>query len=145
MIKFTLKCSRGHEFEAWFASSAEYARQLEAGLVACAFCGDGAVSKALMTPNVSVKSNRQAAPSSAVASSQEAFQAELVVEMRGLYQKIRDNFDHVGDEFASLARRIHEGDEAARGIYGNATKDEVEELLDDGIAVLPFPDLPKEH
>ena len=141
MIKFTLKCRKGHEFEAWFASSAEYERQLGAGLVACAFCGDGAVDKALMTPNLSAKSNRQAGASSAVVSPDAALEAE----MRGFCQKIREHFEHVGDEFASTARRIHEGDEAARGIYGNATEDEVEELLDDGIAVLPFPDLPKGH
>ena len=141
MIKFTLKCSRGHEFEAWFACSDEYQRQLAAGLVACAFCGDGAVDKALMTPNLSAKGNRQAdAPSQPVVSD-----AALEAEMRRFCQKIRDHFDDVGDEFASLARRIHDGDEAARGIYGNATKDEVEELLDDGISVLPFPNLPKEH
>ena len=140
MIKFTLKCGKGHEFEAWFASSAEYERQLGAGLVTCAFCGDAGVGKALMTPNLSAKSNRQAGAASVVSPD-----AALEAEMRGFCQRIRDNFDHVGDEFASTARRIHDGAESARGIYGNASKDEVEELLDDGISVLPFPDLPKEH
>ena len=141
MIKFTLKCSKGHEFEAWFASSAEYERQLGAGLVVCAFCGDAGVGKGLMTPNLSAKGNRRAGASSVVVSPD----AELQAEMRGFCQAIRDHFEHVGDEFASTARRIHEGDEAVRGIYGNATEDEVEELLDDGISVLPFPDLPKGH
>ena len=140
MIKFTLKCSRGHEFEAWFACSAEYERQLGAGLVACAFCGDAGVGKGLMMPNLSAKGNRKAGASSVVSSD-----AALEAEMRGFCQVIREHFDHVGDEFASTARRIHEGDEAVRGIYGNASKDEVEELLDDGISVLPFPDLPKGH
>ena len=140
MIKFTLKCRKGHEFEAWFASSAEYERQLGAGLVACAFCGDGAVDKGLMTPNLSAKGNRQAGASSVVSA-----EAELEAQMRGFCRVIREHFEHVGDEFASTVRRIHEGDEAARGICGNASKDEVEELLDDGISVLPFPDLPKGH
>ena len=140
MIKFTLKCRKGHEFEAWFASSAEYERQLGAGLVRCAFCGDAGVGKGLMTPNLSAKGNRRAGASSVVSSD-----AELEAQMRGVCQVIREHFEHVGDEFASTARRIHEGDEAVRGIYGNATEDEVEELLDDGISVLPFPDLPKGH
>ena len=140
MIKFTLKCSKGHEFEAWFASSAEYERQLGAGLVVCAFCGDVGVGKGLMTPNLSAKGNRKAGASSVVSA-----EAALEAEMRGFCQKIREHFEHVGDEFASTARRIHEGDEVVRGIYGHATEDEVEELLDDGISVLPFPDLPKGH
>ena len=52
MILFDLRCSQGHEFEAWFRDSNGYERLREAGEIRCAVCGDDKVEKALMAPNV---------------------------------------------------------------------------------------------
>ena len=52
MILFDLRCSKGHEFEAWFRDSGSYERLRAAGEVRCAICGDDKVEKALMAPNV---------------------------------------------------------------------------------------------
>ena len=67
MISFTLKCSHGHEFEAWFGSSADYDDQQERGLVSCPFCDDTSVSKALMTPQLPRKGNPKQAPTAPAA------------------------------------------------------------------------------
>ena len=61
MISFNLKCSDGHEFEAWFGSSADYDDQQERGLVRCPFCDNASVSKALMTPQLPRKGNQKPA------------------------------------------------------------------------------------
>ena len=60
MIVFDLKCEgQGHVFEAWFGSSADYADQKERGLLACPFCGDTRIGKALMAPAVAAKGNQR--------------------------------------------------------------------------------------
>ncbi len=51
----------------------------------------------------------------------------------------RNNFDYVGDRFAREARRIHNGDAEERGIYGEASRSEVEALVDEGVPVAPLP------
>lgn len=68
---------------------------------------------------------------------------KLVAEAETVMTKIRDhvekNCDDVGTEFAEEARKIHYGEAEERGIYGNATQEETQELLDEGIDVLPLP------
>jgi len=47
---------------------------------------------------------------------------------------IKKNFNYVGDNFAREARSSHYSkDNKSKGIYGNATSDEISELIDEGI------------
>lgn len=62
MIVFSLRCSKGHTFDEWFASSAEYEAKSEAGGLACPECGDGEVKKAIMAPRVSSTATGNDAP-----------------------------------------------------------------------------------
>jgi hypothetical protein len=57
-------------------------------------------------------------------------------------QHVEDNFDYVGDAFASEARAIHEGRSEQRGIYGEASGGEVRKLIEDGVPVAPLPPKP---
>lgn len=59
MISFNLTCDVGHVFEGWFGSSSDYDDQRGRGLVTCPYCHSAAVKKALMTPNVTAKSNQK--------------------------------------------------------------------------------------
>jgi len=155
MIKFSLKCHNNHEFEAWFGSSAEYDRQCDAGLVTCAICGDGHISKALMAPNLGTKGNKSAdikpSEQTGYATDQPEQQhladkaAALMAQMRAMRKQVEDHFDNVGDDFAETARRIHYGEEDERGIYGNASNDDIEDLIDEGIDIFPMPQLPKDN
>ena len=52
---------------------------------------------------------------------------------------VEENFDYVGDRFAAEARSIHEGAAEARGIFGEATREEVKALEADGVPVAPLP------
>jgi hypothetical protein len=56
---------------------------------------------------------------------------------------VEKNFDHVGPKFAEEARKIHYGEADKRNIYGQATKDEAAELLEEGIEFGALPELPK--
>jgi hypothetical protein len=112
-----------------------------------------------MAPNLGVKGNKKTdiAPSSSQhrkneiaappLNQQEVVEktAELIAQMRALKKQVESSFDNVGNAFAETARRIHYGDEEDRGIYGNASKEDVEDLIDEGITVFPLPELPKDH
>lgn len=52
MILYSLRCSHDHEFEEWFSNSADYDAKKDAAQLACPECGDKAVTKAIMAPNV---------------------------------------------------------------------------------------------
>lgn len=65
--------------------------------------------------------------------------------LRDYRKKVVAEADYVGDRFAEEARKIHFEETDARGIYGEATRDEVAALLDDGVDFLPLPDVPEEH
>ena len=51
------------------------------------------------------------------------------------YQKfIKNNFNYVGDNFAYEARSIHYNkDKKTKGIYGNASSEEIYDLKNEGI------------
>ena len=51
------------------------------------------------------------------------------------YQKfIKNNFEYVGENFAYEARSIHyENKKIPKGIYGSATKEDLNELKEEGI------------
>ena len=52
MIKFSLNCKQGHEFEAWFNNNDDFDKQSKKGLVECPYCGDIKISKSLMAPSL---------------------------------------------------------------------------------------------
>lgn len=69
--------------------------------------------------------------------------ARMVTALRRLRAHVEAHFEHVGNRFAAEARKIHNEEADPRGIYGQATADEVEELIEEGIEIAPLPDLPK--
>ena len=45
----------------------------------------------------------------------------------------------MGTQFAEEARKIHYGESEERNIRGQATREETEALLDEGIDIVPLP------
>ena len=54
-------------------------------------------------------------------------------------QDVKQNFEFVGDQFAYEARKIHYSKSNKKPVYGNATKEEVADLSDEGIEVTSIP------
>jgi hypothetical protein len=140
VIVFDLKCGGGHVFEAWFGSSAAYAEQQAAGLVACPMCGSGEVAKAVMAPNVAAKGNRQAAaPVSSPFAAPPPEVIKAAMEMLASAQaKMLEKSQWVGTAFADKARAMHLGDEPAAQIHGQATPEQAQELVEEGVPVAPL-------
>ena len=64
-------------------------------------------------------------------------------KFRKLLSEVRDhvekNFDDVGDQFPEEARKIYYGESEARDIYGNASDEEAEDLVEEGVPVGRLP------
>ena len=58
MIRYNLRCDRGHAFESWFQSSAAYEAQEKRKLVNCPVCGSAKVERAIMAPQIVSKKGR---------------------------------------------------------------------------------------
>ena len=140
MIQYALQCSNGHQFDAWFGNAAAFDDQQRRGLVTCVVCGDGAVEKALMAPALTRPAGDKVAVSAG-----HPDEAKIRELLRAYRHKVTSEADYVGNKFAEEARKIHFEEVEARGIYGEATRDEVVGLAEDGIEFLPLPDLPEEH
>jgi hypothetical protein len=64
-------------------------------------------------------------------------QAQWLQALRQVVQQTED----VGDRFADEARSMHAGETTERPIRGQTTWQEAQELLEEGIEVLPMPAL----
>lgn len=140
MIQYSLSCENEHRFDAWFRNAAAYDEQAQRGIVTCPICSTAKVEKALMAPAVSRKSSEKVALS--IGHPQ---QAELRAAMKALRDKVMAEADYVGESFAKEARKIHDHEVEPRGIYGEATREEVADLIEDGIDFMPLPNLPEDH
>jgi hypothetical protein len=133
MIRYQLRCSEDHEFEAWFKDSASFDRQAKRGVVECPVCGGTDIVKAPMAPRIA--SSRAAEESRRA----ETVARKILEDMGKLRKHVEENCDYVGDKFAEEARRMHYGESEERGIYGEATPSEVESLKDEEIPVHKIP------
>ena len=136
MIRYALTCEYEHEFEGWFASSADFDDQQGRGLLDCPMCASKMVRKQIMAPSIA---GTKRTVSDALPPKAQAMMMEAAGRIRA---HVEENFDDVGDAFATEARAIHEGKAEDRGIYGQATPQEVRELVEDGVPVAPLPPEP---
>jgi hypothetical protein len=136
VIRYALVCDRDHEFEGWFAASADFDDQQARGLIECPVCATKAVRKAIMAPAVAGTKRRSQDSSPA------QNHAMMMEAMGRVRRHVEENFDDVGDAFATEARAIHEGRSEDRGIYGQATSAEVRDLVEDGVPIAPLPPEP---
>ena len=151
MIHYQLRCTDDHAFDGWFRDSSAFDTQAKAGLLSCPVCGTAEVRRALMAP---VIGRNPAVPAPAPSAAPVPEPNPVAVAggalpdgMRAMLQRMRAEVekrcDYVGPGFAEEARRIHNGEADARGIYGEATPEEAERLADDGIQVAQIPWVPR--
>ena len=134
-----LHCGNGHTFEGWFGSGDDFLAQSAQGQVACPACGNAQITKKLSAPRLNLGAARPEellpvpAPLTAVRS-------DVTVTTAWMHaaKALLASTDDVGSQFAQEARRIHYGESEARGIRGTSTPDEAMELLDEGLAILPY-------
>ena len=132
MIKYRLVCKKCNiDFDSWFASSNEYEKLKRKKLLTCLSCNSTKIEKNLMAPKLlNIKNEKEI---------QKFKNVKRVVKN---YQNfIKANFEYVGDNFAYEARSIHyDNKKKEKGIYGTASKKDLNELKEEGIEtqVLPW-------
>ena len=150
MIKFALRCGRGHEFNSWFQSGEAFETQTLAGRVQCPLCHATDVTKAIMAPAIASQSESQSdkPPPPGEAHANLALLDPRDRESRALITALRkrifDEAEDVGTRFAHEARKIHDGLVPPRPIHGQANFDDARALIEEGIDILPVPALPDE-
>jgi hypothetical protein len=147
MIVFDLLCARGHRFEGWFNSAADFASQGERQLLSCPRCGSAQVERVPSATRANLGAQAPQEP-------KQPKQPEKTPEMEGkdpfaiaqmLYSRMLDEIftksEDVGKAFPDEARRIYYQETPARAIRGQATQQEHDDLVDEGIPVarLPIP------
>ena len=131
MIKYNLACECGKDFESWFSSSTEYDVLKKRKLVNCIYCNSTSVKKSIMSPNLPVKSQKK--------SKKVQLEQNIKKQLLNFRRYIEKNCKNVGDNFPQEARNIHYDKKTSKGIYGKATQEETNELLEEGIEVGTIP------
>ena len=133
MIKYNLTCNDcDNSFDSWFSSSKEYEKLKKLKHLNCHYCNSIKVEKTLMSPNVINKKKNNLKNDN---------KYKKIKKKIKEYQKfIKDNFEYVGDNFAYKARSFHYNKKnSKKGIYGNASMDEIKELKEEGIETETIP------
>ncbi|WP_426397944.1 DUF1178 family protein [Ralstonia sp. R-29] len=142
MKVLNLRCANDHRFEGWFGSDADLQSQQERGLLTCPVCGHSEVERLPSAPRLNLSSSRaDAAPKSSAAQAVEG-EGGAPVALQQLYLKavrhILANTEDVGERFAEEARRMHYDEAPERGIRGTTSREEAQELAEEGIDVMPL-------
>tara|TARA_B100000287_G_scaffold432913_1_gene493343 strand:- start:1514 stop:1936 length:423 start_codon:yes stop_codon:yes gene_type:complete len=133
MIKYQLKCLKCENiFDSWFSSSKEFEKLKKMKLISCMKCNSLKIEKSIMSPTIlSLNSSKK----------YNSMKNQKVKSKIKEFQKyIKNNFDYVGENFTYEARSIFYGNKKSKkGIYGNATKKDIQELKEEGIETSAIP------
>ena len=132
MIKYRLKCNSCFKsYDSWYSSSFEYEKLRKKEYLTCHFCNSKDIGKTIMAPNLlslnfkdenDIKNNKEI--------------KKKILEFQNF---IKDNFENVGDDFAYKARSLHYNSrKKTKGIFGNATKEQIADLNEEGIKAQLF-------
>lgn len=142
MIVFDLSCAQGHRFEGWFGSKKDFASQKRRGLLSCPQCGDASIERQLSAPRINVGAvEPKAPPVPAKGPEMEGKDPFAVAQM--LYSKMLDELltktEDVGKDFPEEARKIFYKQSPDRAIRGQATDEEHDALVEEGVPVARLP------
>ena len=145
MKVFDLQCQLQHVFEGWFGSEEDFISQLDRGLIACPMCGDGNVIKKLSAPRLNLGFTSKF-PSFTNQETQEKItpvvtdavvpESAMAQAWMAVVRQVLASTEDVGSKFAEEARKIHYGETEERGIRGQATAQERQSLVEEGIDVV---------
>ena len=152
MVIYDLVCANFHTFEGWFKGNEDFKAQQAAGLICCPACDSAEVK---LKPSKLAIAGKKSNQASTQVSTQKKGQTDVAGEeqdqstamhfnsteeqMNVLREFVEKNFDDVGDQFSEEIRKMHYGEKDHRGIRGNATAEEIEDLSEEGIDTYALP------
>jgi hypothetical protein len=132
MIVYDLICAHQHRFEGWFDSADDYARQRDETMVSCPVCDDTAIERRPSANVLVARTGSAEEPKEVALAGGDGDALKLV-------RRLIAQTENVGRAFPEEARKIHYDEAPKRGIRGQATREEAEELRDEGIDFLSLP------
>jgi hypothetical protein len=150
MIVFDLRCTDGHRFEGWFGSARDFAAQKKRGLLCCPTCGGTGIERLLSAPRLNMGAQEpQKAPQAPAQKTPDMEGKDPFAVAQMLYSRMLDEIltksEDVGKKFPDEARKIYYNESPGRAIRGQATREEHDALVDEGIPVARFPVPPSDR
>lgn len=136
MKVFNLCCDQEHAFEGWFASAQDFDDQLANHLLECPLCGSQTIVKTLSAPRLNLGAVEPKGEMQSVAMPNDAAMRSALI---GMARTIAAGSEDVGERFPDEARAIHYDEAPKRSIRGLASRDDAQELAEEGIEVMPLP------
>ncbi|MFT9408106.1 DUF1178 family protein [Acetobacter fabarum] len=152
MICYRLRCAHDHVFEGWYKDSSTFAMLRQKNLLNCPECGTSSVDQAPMAPAIVGRAPERlpqsdptptpdmAAPPAPVAGQiPPGLPDAMLSALRDVRRTIEENCENMGNRFADESLRIHYGEAPERGIYGEMSQSQREELEEEGVAFQNVP------
>lgn len=132
MIIYDLRCKKNHAFEGWFNNRSAFEEQKNNKLVSCPICGDTQVEMVPTSISILCKDQRDHIR-------EHSKEISPMKALQHLHQFLDKNFEDVGDKFAEVAIKIHDGEQDKRNIRGTTTREQDEVLREKGIHFIKVP------
>lgn len=136
---YDLLCDANHRFEGWFKSAADFSGQKKRGLLRCPSCGSAQVRRVPAASRVNLGAQAPATPAENAPAPAGSESRDPLAIAQMLYSRLVDEMlsksEDVGSAFPEEARRIHYKEAPERAIRGQATQEEHDALIDEGIPV----------
>tara|TARA_B100001142_G_C14109567_1_gene568560 strand:+ start:237 stop:659 length:423 start_codon:yes stop_codon:yes gene_type:complete len=140
MIKYILKCCKGHEFQSWFSDSKEFDNLNKKKLLECIYCSSNKIQKSIMAPSIS--GGKQREDNISLMNEKLSTKKNELLRIRKYVEK---NFEFVGDKFSQKVREVYYDQKTKKTIYGTTTPEEREELAEEGIDLISIPWVSKDN
>ena len=141
MIKYILKCCKGHEFESWFSNSNEFDKLNKKKLLECIYCSSNNIKKSIMAPMIS-GSKKDKDENTILLKENLSTKKNELLKIRKFVEK---NFEYVGDKFSQKVREVYYDRNTKKSIYGTTTPEERDELTEEGIDLISIPWVSKDN
>ena len=153
MIKYKLKCkspycSEQSDFDGWFQNIEAFEKQMNLGLINCPICGSENILKSLTAPSLKkIQNSNKRISIEEIEKNTFGYEKfkNITTILRSITKEIKKNSTFVGDDFVNQARSMNKGTIKEKSIYGHGTKQEIDELKDEGIDVINIPWTPDDH
>ena len=132
MIIYDLNCEKGHKFEGWFKDRNAFENQKSQSLISCPVCGSSDVKMVPSAMSIMARDTK-------TTNKENVEKLSMPKAIKLFHEYINKNFDDVGNKFADVALKMHNGEEEKRNIKGTTTESEEDILREEGVQFLKIP------
>jgi len=147
MFVVDLICADSHLFEGWYDNRDAFDEARDQHGLSCPICNTTDVELRPNFRGIVMGSSSRAmttkAPPPTETPAPPTMPLEVQRALSQLIKMVKANTEDAGEQFAARALAMHKGDEAPAAIHGTSTREERQQLQDEGVpfAALPVPEI----